>query len=99
MFGYYPNNNHAVGLDLLVKFSDLFVHYGQEERFSFNPIFTRQGGQRLTIGNIYEMLDKANEGNELKNVWVCGPPPMNNMFQRLRRDILKKYSGCSVDIM
>jgi len=99
VYAYYPNANEAVALDLLVKISDLFSHFKEEERFSFTPVFTRQGGDRLNDQKIYEFLDQASRASDLKNIWVCGPPKMNNMFQRLRKTIERKYEGSAVDIM
>jgi predicted ferric reductase len=64
-------------------------------------VFTREGGERLSHEKIFEILDKHSDEAKLKNVWVCGPPKMNNMFQRIRKKIMKQYEigPDSVDIM
>ena len=91
VFAYYPRESEGVALELCTKISELYEHFGMEEKFKFSPVFTREGGTRLTKDSIYEVLNPCNISNNLKNVWVCGPPPMNNMFQRLRKELQKEY--------
>ena len=45
-----------------------------------------------------ESDSQGQSGRPLKNVWVCGPPPMNNMFQRLRKGISRDFGNCTVEI-
>ena len=91
-YAYYQRPSDAVSYELIQAIADLYKHYGFENRFKLIPIFTRErGGERLDIEKIYRLLDKHHQESPLKNLWVCGPPKMNNMFQRIRKTLIKKY--------
>jgi NAD(P)H-flavin reductase len=91
VYGYFPKESEAVALELCSKISEFHAQNNAQERFSFIPIFTREGGERLGKDKIFDILSNYHSESKLKNVWVCGPPPMNNMFQRFRKEIIKRY--------
>jgi NAD(P)H-flavin reductase len=91
VYGYFPKESEAVALELCSKISELHAQNNAQERFSFIPIFTREGGEKLVKDKIFEILSNSHSESKLKNVWVCGPPPMNNMFQRIQKQIIKRY--------
>ncbi|CAI2385131.1 unnamed protein product [Moneuplotes crassus] len=99
VYGYYPTQGEAVALDFLMKLSDLFSHFQKQPQFSFTPVFTRQGGEHLTSNSLYSLLDPISSTSTLRTIWVCGPPKMNNLFQRIHRNILSRYEDSAVEIM
>jgi NAD(P)H-flavin reductase len=101
VYAYFPRESEGCCLELLRKISDFYLENGAEERFKFIPVFTRDGGERLSNEKIFEILDKHHQESKLRNLWVCGPPKMNNMFQRLRKRIMKQYEigAGNIDIL
>ncbi|CAI2386799.1 unnamed protein product [Moneuplotes crassus] len=95
----YQTQTEAIGLEILTKISELFSHFGEQERFKLTTIFTREGGKKLDKQSIYDILKENSQLDYLKNVWVCGPPKMNNMFQRIRKDLRKLFDYLAVDII
>lgn len=91
VYAYYPNRSEAVGYELCSNISEFYFQNRVEERFKFIPTFTQEGGNRLSKQEIIEILKKHHSEieSELKNVWVCGPPSMNNMFQRIKKDLTR----------
>ena len=98
VFAYYPKKSEGVAIELCTKISELYEQFGMKERFNFNPVFTREGGARLNKDTVFEVLNSCFKNGHLKNIWVCGPPPMNNMFQRMKMEIQNEYEPCILEI-
>lgn len=98
VYGYYPKEKDACAIDFCNKASQIFEKFGEVKKFSFHPKYTRDGDKRLDKEQIFELLKKQKEETGLKNVWVCGPPPMNNMFQEYKNLISKEFDLQHKDI-
>lgn len=70
VFAYYPKKSEGVALELCTKISELYEQFGMKERFSFSPVFTREGGARLNKDTVFEVLNSCFENSHLKNIWV-----------------------------
>jgi len=92
IYGYYPRESDAVAVEFLNKASQIHAKFGKESKFTFIPTYTRDGGKRLDKGQIVDILKKHIETTGIKNLWVCGPPPMNNMFQEHKKMICKEFA-------
>jgi NAD(P)H-flavin reductase len=91
VYAYYPRPADAVALEFWTKIAELHAHFAVEDRFKFIPIFTQEGGKRLTQVDIFATLRKHHDHSGIKNMWVCGPPTMNNMFQEAKSKICKQF--------
>ena len=101
VYAYFPSSEQSVGLKLCQDINNLHISYGVENRFRFIPKFTKFGDKRLDKSEMVTILKKLNEYKRIKNIWVCGPPSMNNMFQRHRRGLLKEFelNSNQIDIL
>jgi hypothetical protein len=52
------------------------------KNFQFMPRYSNELKQRWDASFINSALDISNVGKDLKRVWVCGPPIMNELFDR-----------------
>jgi len=91
VYGYYPKAADACAIDFCNKASEIAKQYKAEDKFKFTPIYTRDGGKRLDKEQMFELLKSHHESTGIKNLWVCGPPPMNNMFQQHKKQINKEF--------
>ncbi|CAI2386462.1 unnamed protein product [Moneuplotes crassus] len=91
VYGYYPKAADACAIEFCNQASQIFEKFEEQEKFSFIPRYTRDGDKRLDKDQIMEILGKHKEESGLKNVWVCGPPPMNNMFQEYKKMLCKEF--------
>ena len=96
IYGYYPSRDRSVGLEFWELIASLYRKYGKQDVFQYNPVFTREGGSRLSVERIDEILTDITTKSEIKRLFVWGPPPQNNMFQKWMRRISKKI-GLSRD--
>jgi len=101
VYGYYPREADACGIEFCNKASEVFVKFNAEDKFKFIPKYTRDGDSRLDKEQMFELLKKHKDATGIKNLWVCGPPPMNNMFQEYKKKICKEFelSHDSLDIL
>ena len=90
VYGYFPSRDRSVGLEFWELINDLHIKFQKESVFKFIPVFTRDGGARLTEQNIDEILTKIYLNSVITRIFVCGPPPQNNLFQRCMRRISRK---------
>ena len=80
-------------MEFCEKISNLFQHFGVEDEFKFVPQFSRSGDKKLsTLEDILTFLKGFKSKESLKNIFVCGPPPMNNLFQRYKSKIQDELS-------
>ena len=91
VYGYYPRAADACAIDFCNKASEIHEKYNAGDKFKFIPKFTRDGDKRLDKEQMFELLKGHHESTGIKNLWVCGPPPMNNMFQEHKKDICKEF--------
>ena len=81
VYGYFPTRDRSVGLEFCEMIDALHKIF-KSNAFQFNPVFTREGGGRLTEQKIDEILTSIYLNSIIKRLLVCGPPPQNNMFQQ-----------------
>jgi len=48
VYGYYPTRGEAIAGEFISKVAELYSHFECGDRFKFHPIFTREGGEKLT---------------------------------------------------
>lgn len=101
VYAYYQNQENACGYEFTKKVADVFKKYGVEEQFQFYPKFTRSGDKRLDKKSLLELLRDYKDKGGVKRVWVCGPPPMNNMFTKYTKSVIKTLgiSKNQIDIL
>ena len=91
VYGYYPKAADAWAIEFWIKASEIHKKFNAEGKFKFTPVYTRDGGKRLDKEQMFELLKGHHESTGIKNLWVCGPPPMNNMFQQYKSSIWKEF--------
>ena len=91
VYGFFPRAADACAFDFCKKTSEIHEKYKAGGKFKFIPKFTRDGDKRLDQEQMFEILNKHHESTGIKNLWICGPPPMNNMFQEYRRNISNEF--------
>ena len=93
IYAFYPDRTNAVGIEFCEKISQLFLHFGQSDDFEFNPLYSRNGNKKLSNqDDLLSFIGKFATKTTIKNIFVCGPPHMNNLFQRHKGKILKEFS-------
>ena len=91
VYGYYPREADACAIEFCKKASEIHEKYSEENKFKFIPKFTRDGDKRLDKQQMLKLLKKHHESTGIKNLWICGPPSMNNMFQECKKKICKEF--------
>lgn len=71
VYGYYPREKDAVAIEFCTKISAVFEKLGCGDRFKFVPVYTRDGGKRLTKEELFNILGKHKDESGIKNLWVC----------------------------
>ena len=90
IYGYFPTRERSVGLEIWELVEALHKKFNKSDVFTFIPVFTREGGSRLTEQKIGEIISGIHQLTNIKRIFVCGPPSQNNMFQKWMRDVAKK---------
>ena len=90
VYGYFPSRDKSVGLEFCELIDQAHKKHKRDDVFQFIPVFTREGGVRLTEEKIEDILTGLLTEGDIKRVFVWGPPPQNNMFQKWMRRISKK---------
>lgn len=92
VYAYYPDRDNAIGVEFTEKVAQLFAHFGLHDRFMFVPQYTRNRDKKLaTTNDVISLMQSLPAQTDLKNVFVCGPPPMNNMFQRISSRLCSEF--------
>ena len=98
LYTYNQNEQNAVGYDFVSQMAEVYKHFGIENQFTLVPKFTRQGDKRLDKEAMFEILTNQKNSSGLDKIWVCGPPPMNNLFYRYIKEISKKVGIDTLNI-
>ena len=80
----------------------IFLHFGWQEKFRFLPRYTRNGDSKIsTEEDVIDFLDGISAQNEIKNIFVWGSPPMNNLFQQATSKIwsIFKFKQSQIEII
>ena len=56
VYGYFPSRDKSVGLEFWELIDSLYKKYKKDDMFKFIPVFTREGGSRLSEERIDEIL-------------------------------------------
>ncbi|CAI2386100.1 unnamed protein product [Moneuplotes crassus] len=102
IYAYFQTRQDCIGIEMVEKIEKLYQKYNKGEFFKLNLILTSEGGQKLDNDDIIELLqDYSMVGGGLNKLLVCGPPTMNNLFQKLTGKIIEKVGldQCAVDIL
>ena len=92
VYAFYPDRTNAVGADFWTKISQLFIHFGLKDDFEFIPQYLDEGSKKIvTQKDLLSIIGNLASEIKIKNIFVCGPPPMNNLFQRYKDKILKEF--------
>ena len=70
----FKNQDEAIGLDICEKLRDLSPNFKLTVRWG--------GSGALRWGHSYLEQELSAVDGELKRIWVCGPPSMNQAFDR-----------------
>ena len=90
--GKFPRRSEGIGLELCegaARVSNKLTR--GRGGFRFVPIFSREGGERLSAESIERILSEHSRNGRVKKLWVCGPPPMNETFERALEFLAPKY--------
>ena len=92
MYATAPRRSESIGIELCEGAARIFEKMGDNLRsFRFIPIFSREAGERLNETSIDRIVGANARDGRLKKVWVCGPPKMNETFERELESIAPKY--------
>ena len=90
----FPNRADSVGLELLQAFSEYCVR----NKLPFFKLHLRLSQERMNAGRWDEDFIRAEIGrtpvDQIRRVWVCGPPIMNQTFDR----VLSANDGTSLGL-
>lgn len=75
----FPQRDDAIGLELCQGLQDL-CQKRSLQNFTFIPRFSNESKQRWDANFINEQIKI--HSHSLKKVWVCGPPVMNEFFDK-----------------
>ena len=92
MYAAFPRRSEGIGLELCegaARVSNKLTR--GRGGFRFVPIFSREGGERLSAESIERILSEHSRNGRVKKLWVCGPPPMNETFERALEFLAPKY--------
>ena len=93
VFAFYPDKENAVGIEFWEKVAELFLHFGLKNKFTFLPRFTNNGDAFITTEeDVIDFLEEVFSKTSVKNIYVCGPPTMNNLFQRATEKIWSSFN-------
>ena len=70
VYGYFPSKERSVGLEFCELIAQAFKKYRRDDVFQFVPVFTREGGSRLSVAKIEEILTDIHLDREIKRVFV-----------------------------
>lgn len=87
--GFYPDAQRACGYEFTQKVAEVFEKLGCGNQFQFKCTFTRNGGKRLDKQQLDELMNDYAQKGGVRRLWVCGPPPMNNMFTKYQNKVTK----------
>ena len=83
VYAYYPDKSNAVGVEFWDRISRLFQLFDWKDLFKFIPQYTKNGDKKLSNQeDIATFIHGISSRLSIKNIFVWGPPPMNNLFQR-----------------
>lgn len=85
----FPNEQESIGLDLCRGLADLCEKTGNKN-FEFHCRFSKYTKERWDKKFLEESLSK--QGTNLKRIWVCGPPMMNESFDKYLTEIAPKFN-------
>ena len=92
IYAYFPDKENLDGVEFCEKISQLFQHFGLKDRFKFVPQYTRSGDKKISTKlDALDLIRAVFQDTIISNIFVCGPPPMNNLFQRISNDICKEF--------
>ena len=92
MYAAFPRRSEAIGLDLCEGAARVSSKLARGRGgFRFVPIFSREGGERLTPESIERIMSEHTRNGRIRKLWVCGPPPMNETFERALEYLAPKY--------
>lgn len=84
IYAFFMTRDECIGVDIVEKIEKLYQQYDQGEFFKLNLVIITQGGQHLSDDEIIELIKDYNMiDGPLNRFLVCGPPGMNNQFQKL----------------
>lgn len=78
----FPSREEGIAVELCEGLVKVCKQKGVEN-FEFHPRYSKESKERWDGGFIDRALDTNHIGKDhLKRVWVCGPPAMNEQFDR-----------------
>lgn len=89
IYAYHTDAANAVGYEFMSNLQKVYKKFNGEDKFNYIPQFTRAGHRKLSLEVVNELLSDQKSKSGVNKVWVCGPPPMNNLFYRYKSQIAK----------
>lgn len=89
IYAYYRNDKNAPGYEFVSKIAQIYKHFNIENQFTLIPKFTSLGEKRINKESLIELLEDHKDRTGIERIWVCGPPPMNNLFSRYEGTVAK----------
>ena len=91
IYAYFPTREDCIGIELLEAIEKLHQKHGKADMFKLNLSLTRKGGRKHNNEEIVELLSEYKQiHGRINKLWVCGPPVMNDQFQRLMPTIQER---------
>lgn len=91
VYSYFPTREDCIGIELLEAIEKLHKKHGKADMFKLNLSLTRKGGRKHNNEEIVELLSEYKQiHGRINKLWVCGPPVMNDQFQRLMPTIQER---------
>uniref|UniRef100_A0A7S3KIP2 Cytochrome b5 heme-binding domain-containing protein n=1 Tax=Euplotes crassus TaxID=5936 RepID=A0A7S3KIP2_EUPCR len=88
---YFQTREDCIGIELVERIEKLYQKYNKGALFKLNLILTNRGGEKLSDDDIVELMEDYSVANGgLNKLLVCGPPPMDMQFHKLKGRIMKK---------
>ena len=92
IFAFYPDKSTAVGVEFWEKISQLFLHFGLKHNFKFLPRYTRNGDPKISNeDDVLIFIEEVLAKTKIQNIFVWGPPSMNNAFQQATIKIWSQF--------
>jgi NAD(P)H-flavin reductase len=84
IYAHFTTREDSIGIDFLENIEKLFQKQNKGHLFKLNLILTREGGNKMSDKDIVDLfVDLKFSNGRINRLLVCGPPTMNNQFQKL----------------
>eukprot|EP00347_Sterkiella_histriomuscorum_P019560 403341168 len=86
----FPKREEVIGLELYQGLVDIQEKLGFKN-FEFHMRLSNETKQRWDFKFLEEQIQKYHQANIIKKIWVCGPPRMNEDFDKGLAKLSKKF--------